>query len=158
MIISIIIQIPFRSSWGNPDIPGVVTKLAFLLGRPEDSQKQEKLQEENKKHRDIVQGDFLDTYHNLSYKAIMGNLWVSEFCDQAEFVVKTDDDMFIDLYEVRHKWLVFLVYFYNNCSGLLSNQKIPQKLSLHQGQISIVPCVEGTSNIARSKQQVVRLI
>lgn len=91
-----------RSSWGNPDIPGVVTKLAFLLGRPEDSQKQEKLQEENKKHRDMVQGDFLDTYHNLSYKAIMGNLWVSEFCDQAEFVVKTDDDMFIDLYEVYY--------------------------------------------------------
>ena len=129
-----------------------------MLGRPEDGQKQEKLREENKKHGDIVQGDFLDTYHNLSYKAIMGNLWVSQFCDQAEFVVKTDDDMFIDLYEVRHKWLVFLVYFYNNCSGLLSNQKIPQKLSLHQGQISIVPCVEGTSNITRSKQQVVRLI
>ena len=159
MIISIIIQIPFRSSWGNPDIPGVVTKLAFLLGRPEDSQKQEKLQEENKKHRDIVQGDFLDTYHNLSYKAIMGNLWVSEFCDQAEFVVKTDDDMFIDLYEVRPKWLVVSYYLtFNICSGLLSNQKIPNKLSLHQEQISIVSCVEGTSNITRSKQQVVCLI
>ena len=31
----------------------------------------------------------------------MGNLWVSEYCQQAEFVVKTDDDMFVDLYEVR---------------------------------------------------------
>ena len=130
-----------------------------MLGCPEDGQKQEKLQEENKKHRDMVQGDFLDTYHNLSYKAIMGNLWVSEFCDQAEFVVKTDDDMFIDLYEVRPKWLVISYYLtFNICSGLLSNQKIPHKLSLHQEQISIVPCVEGTSNIARSKQQVVRFI
>ena len=90
----------FRSSWGNPDIPGVVTKLVFLLGYPDDERKQEKIQEENEKHQDIVQGDFLDTYHNLSYKAIMGHLWVSEFCDHAEFVVKTDDDMFIDLYEV----------------------------------------------------------
>ena len=90
----------FRSSWGNPDIAGVVTKLVFLLGSPDDVKKQEMLQEENKKHRDIVQGDFLDTYHNLSYKAIMGHLWVSEFCVHAEFVVKTDDDMFIDLYEV----------------------------------------------------------
>ena len=93
-------MIIFRSSWGNPDIPGVVTKLVFLLGCPEDVKTQEMLEEENKKHGDIVQGDFLDTYHNLSYKAIMGNLWVSEFCDQAEFVVKTDDDVFIDLYEV----------------------------------------------------------
>ena len=82
----------------------MVTKLAFLLGRPEDEKKQEMLQEENEKHRDIVQGDFLDTYHNLSYKAIMGHLWVSEFCDQAEFVVKTDDDVFIDLYEVCPDW------------------------------------------------------
>ena len=91
----------FRTGvWGNPDIPGVVTKLVFLLGCPEDDKTQEMLEEENKKHGDIVQGDFLDTYHNLSYKAIMGHLWVSEFCDHAEFVVKTDDDMFIDLYEV----------------------------------------------------------
>ena len=47
-----------------------------------------------------MQGDFLDSYRNLSYKNIMGKLWVSQFCEQAEFVVKTDDDQFIDLYEV----------------------------------------------------------
>ena len=55
---------------------------------------------ENVQHADIVQGNFVDSYRNLSYKATMGNLWVSEFCEQAEFVVKTDDDMFIDLFEV----------------------------------------------------------
>ena len=47
-----------------------------------------------------MQGDFLDTYRNLSYKNIMGNLWVSQFCEQAQFVVKTDDDQYVDLYEV----------------------------------------------------------
>ena len=30
----------------------------------------------------------------------MGKLWVSEFCEQAEFVVKTDDDMYVDLFEM----------------------------------------------------------
>ena len=35
----------------------------------------------------------------------MGNLWVSEFCEQAEFVVKTDDDQFVDLYEVNNTGL-----------------------------------------------------
>ena len=30
----------------------------------------------------MVQGDFLDTYRNLSYKSIMGQLWASEFCEQ----------------------------------------------------------------------------
>ena len=47
---------------------------------------------------DIVQGDFLDSYRNLSYKNVMGVLWAAEFCAQAEFVVKADDDMFVDLH------------------------------------------------------------
>ena len=128
-----------------------MTKLAFLLGRPEDDKKQERLQEENSKHRDIVQGDFLDTYHNLSYKAIMGNLWVSEFCDQAEFVVKTDDDMFIDLYEVWPKCPDILTLLFN-CIGLSSDQTIPYKLTLCQEQVPIVSCVERPPNIARQKQ------
>ena len=40
----------------------------------------------------------MDTYHNLSYKSILGKLWVSKFCEQADFVVKADDDVFVDLY------------------------------------------------------------
>ena len=69
-------------------------------GATNEAGQQRRLEEESSKHGDLVQGDFLDTYHNLSYKEIMGNLWISEFCEQAEFVVKTDDDQFIDLYEV----------------------------------------------------------
>ena len=48
--------------------------------------------------QDLVQGNFLDTYYNLTYKSVMGHLWVSEFCRQAELVVKTDDDIYVDLY------------------------------------------------------------
>ena len=40
----------------------------------------------------------MDTYRNLSYKSILGKLWVSKFCEQADFVVKADDDVFVDLY------------------------------------------------------------
>ena len=47
---------------------------------------------------DIVQGDFTDSYRNLSYKNVMGALWAAEFCAQVEFVVKADDDMFVDLH------------------------------------------------------------
>ena len=53
---------------------------------------------ENEQHRDLVQGNFLDTYYNLTYKSVMGHLWVSEFCRQAELVVKADDDIYVDLY------------------------------------------------------------
>ena len=70
------------------------------IGKGEDKALQKQINKESEKHGDIIQGDFLDTYHNLSFKEVMGNLWVSEFCEQAEFVVKTDDDQFVDLYEV----------------------------------------------------------
>ena len=91
----------YRKTWGNPNMPGVSTRLVFLLGATTDAALQRRLEEESSKHGDLVQGDFLDTYHNLSYKAAMGNLWVAEFCSQAQFVVKTDDDMYVDLYEVH---------------------------------------------------------
>ena len=72
----------------------------FCTGSTLDENIQRSLEEESQEYRDLVQGDFLDNYYNLSYKAIMGNLWVAEFCSQAEFLVKTDDDMFVDMYEV----------------------------------------------------------
>lgn len=72
----------------------------FLLGKPNNKKAQDNIEKENEEHHDLVQGMFSDTYANLSYKNIMGKLWVSNFCEQAEFVVKTDDDMFVDLYEV----------------------------------------------------------
>ena len=51
------------------------------------------IEKEAKREADLVQGDFKDTYHHLAYKNVMGKLWASEFCPQAEFVVKADDDM-----------------------------------------------------------------
>ena len=89
-----------RESWGVPNMLNVVTRLVFLLGAPQDKEVQKQLEAENTAHKDLVQGQFSDTYANLSYKNIMGKLWVSEYCEQAEFVVKTDDDMYVDLYEV----------------------------------------------------------
>ena len=77
------------------------TKVVLCPGVTTDAALQRRVEEESRRHGDLVQGDFLDTYHNLSYKAIMGNLWVAEFCSQAQFVVKTDDDMYVDLYEVH---------------------------------------------------------
>ena len=83
----------------------VVTRLVFLLGAPQDREVEKHIEAENAEHKDLVQGQFSDTYANLSYKNIMGKLWVSEYCEQAEFVVKTDDDQFVDLYEVNNTGL-----------------------------------------------------
>ena len=83
-----------------------------IAGSTSDTKLQKSIEYENQKFGDIIQGDFVDTYHNLSYKAIMGNLWAAEFCEQAEFVVKADDDMFIDLYEVSRRTFKRKILFF----------------------------------------------
>ena len=68
------------------------------MGYSSDRTQQERIRNESDVHKDLVQGVFLDTYKNLTYKTVMGHMWVSKFCSQAEFVVKADDDIFLDLY------------------------------------------------------------
>ena len=42
-----------------------------------------------------------DTYHNLTLKTVMGLKWTSIFCPQARFVMKTDDDIFVNLSDLH---------------------------------------------------------
>ena len=76
-------------------------------------------------------GDFLDTYRNLSYKNVFGKLWVSNFCEQADFVVKTDDDMFVDLYATyfftRHEYM-YLINIYRLSLRILAVHLLLSKL------------------------------
>ena len=56
--------------------------------------------EEGSKYDDLLQMGFMDTYRNLTNKGIAALGWVSKFCDQAKFVLKTDDDTFVNLFEL----------------------------------------------------------
>ena len=69
-----------------------------MLGYSLEQRQQDSIRNESLVHGDIVQGNFLDSYKNLTYKTVMGHLWVSRFCRQAEFVMKADDDIYLDLY------------------------------------------------------------
>ncbi|CAN7983144.1 unnamed protein product, partial [Ixodes hexagonus] len=45
---------------------------------------------------DLVILPFLDTYRNLSYKFLGGMQWVAQNCPLVRFIVKIDDDLFIE--------------------------------------------------------------
>ncbi|XP_076314994.1 beta-1,3-galactosyltransferase 5-like [Tachypleus tridentatus] len=93
-----------RQTWGlETNLGNDSFRVVFLVGEVQKQSVQLILEEENKVNRDIIQGNFIDSYRNLSYKYVMGLKWVTYFCRQARYVLKTDDDVFIDIYQlVRH--------------------------------------------------------
>ncbi|CAL7933859.1 unnamed protein product [Xylocopa violacea] len=71
----------------------------FLLGRPKEKGAWNNISNESKEHNDLLQGDFLDSYQNLTLKHLMGLRWASSKCN-ATFLIKSDDDIVIDIFEI----------------------------------------------------------
>ncbi len=85
-----------RRSWGYErrfsDVP---VRTVFLLGSGDDVGLQAKIEEEARRHGDIVQGDFKDTYFNNTLKTMMGLRWAAEQCPTARFYFFVDDDYYV---------------------------------------------------------------
>ena len=74
-----------------------VVKLVFLLGHDTNYDNSGILEEEQQKYNDIVQFNFKDTYSNITTKALAGLKFVLDYCSHVEYVVKVDDDVFINV-------------------------------------------------------------
>ncbi len=93
-----------RDTWGSVrEHRGYMIRILFVLARPRSKGFNEQIQAENEKYKDILQGDFNDSYMTLTNKTIWGLNWVSRRCSNVRFVLKTDDDVlnvpqrFVDL-------------------------------------------------------------
>ncbi|XP_041347338.1 beta-1,3-galactosyltransferase 1-like [Gigantopelta aegis] len=88
-----------RQTWGSRKYYlNKRVEVVFILGQVADIGVMTSVREESDLHGDIVQEDFVDSYRNLTYKAVAGLKWVSTFCRQAVYVLKTDDDIFVNFY------------------------------------------------------------
>lgn len=87
-----------RKTWLEPSNrnSGFI-RYVFLLGQPRTKSEAENIFVENTLNSDIVMADFVDSYRNLTLKTIMGLQWATGVCSDAKVVVKTDDDMFINV-------------------------------------------------------------
>ncbi|KAK3869820.1 hypothetical protein Pcinc_024906 [Petrolisthes cinctipes] len=87
-----------RDTWGGATpLAASHAKLVFLLANPHDSHLLTQVVEESRAHGDILQEDFEDSYLNLTLKTVMGLKWGAQHCPKANYFMKTDDDMFINL-------------------------------------------------------------
>ncbi|XP_066299987.1 beta-1,3-galactosyltransferase 5-like [Branchiostoma lanceolatum] len=93
-----------RQTWGNvSNVFGANIKTVFAVGKPTNRAAQVALEQENRLHHDIIQGDFVDSYRNLTLKTMLCLKWAIQYCPQARYVLKADDDTFVSIFTlVKH--------------------------------------------------------
>ena len=90
-------RLAIRETWGSKiHFPNL--RLVFMMGLTNNETERGIIEFENDKFADLIQADFIDSYKNLTYKALMAMKWISQYCSKAKFFVKTDDDTIVDMY------------------------------------------------------------
>ena len=58
------------------------------------------IESELERFDDIVQADFSDIYKNIRLKAVSMLKWASTFCYTAKYVIRTDDDVYVNVRKI----------------------------------------------------------
>lgn len=62
---------------------------------------QKSIYDESDRFEDIVQGNFVEAYRNLTYKHVMGLRWAATECSIAKYIIKVDDDTVFDAFYLQ---------------------------------------------------------
>lgn len=95
-----------RASWGGQrEARGLRVQTLFLLGEPSGRQPtwgshENDLARESVAQGDILQAAFRDSYRNLTLKTLSGLSWADKHCPMARYILKTDDDVFVNVPEL----------------------------------------------------------
>ncbi|XP_005987483.1 beta-1,3-galactosyltransferase 9 [Latimeria chalumnae] len=90
-----------RNTWANiTDVNGYSIITIFALGSSESRSIQSDVIRESSSHGDIIQGIFVDSSSNLTLKTIMMMQWTVTFCPMARFVLKADEEMFVNYFSL----------------------------------------------------------
>lgn len=75
--------------------------MLFFLGKPSPQENlssiQYQIDEEDKTFGDIIQEDFEDVYKNNRLKSVAMLRWVTTYCTNTKYVIRTDDDIIINM-------------------------------------------------------------
>ena len=86
-----------RTTWASAS--GNNTKSVrhvFIIGKPRSEYEESNFAKEEKRHRDMFMIDIPDEYRHLTYKVLGALKWVKEYCQNAKYIMKVDDDTFIN--------------------------------------------------------------
>ncbi|NXW65354.1 B3GN3 acetylglucosaminyltransferase, partial [Eurystomus gularis] len=90
-----------RKAWGQErTFEGAFIRRVFLVGVAPNTRDAKKLnwllRLEQRRHRDVLQWDFKDTFFNLTLKQVLFHTWLEEHCPGVHFVFNGDDDVFVN--------------------------------------------------------------
>lgn len=94
-------RLVIRHTWANVNLyrqyADVIVRVIFVVGLSDIATNQA-MAVEAQQYGDVIQARFVDTYRNLTYKATAALRWVASYCAQAKYVLKSDDDIFINMF------------------------------------------------------------
>ena len=82
--------------WGNETLP-VKVVVNFVVAMTSNVNTNSDIELENQRYGDIIRGDFMDSYQNMTLKSLLDLTYAAEFCSEVPFLVKSDDDMLIKI-------------------------------------------------------------
>ncbi|KAF7989688.1 hypothetical protein HCN44_008362 [Aphidius gifuensis] len=85
-----------RQTWGHFGQRSDMS-VVFIIGQTNNTKLEKIINNENALYGDIISGKFYDSYSNLTLKTISTLEWTNKYCSKAKFLLKTDDDMFINV-------------------------------------------------------------
>lgn len=97
-----------RETWGSRSVfTDINMRTVFILGRSGANHNQNEIQflisNENLTYGDIVQLDFIDSFKNLTLKSIGTLRWIYQYCPQAKYIIKADDDIYVNIFLLVEK-------------------------------------------------------
>jgi hypothetical protein len=92
-----------RDTWANKSLNLFNFNLVFIIGKTNHLNKtiDKLLILEQYKYNDLIQGNFIDAYRNLSYKSLIAWKWIKDKCNHASYILKLDDDVFLNIFKLK---------------------------------------------------------
>ncbi|KAF2902559.1 hypothetical protein ILUMI_03627 [Ignelater luminosus] len=89
-------RLAVRQTWGHFAARRDIS-IAFIVGSSTNAVYNRKLKREEYMYQDIIRGKFLDSYRDSTAKAISMLKWINTYCFKATFVLKVNDNIFINI-------------------------------------------------------------
>lgn len=99
-----------RETWGGVhNFKTMYVERVFLIAETDDTIVAGMVEDERKKNDDIILCHFKDSFKSLSLKAITFLDFVNNRCSHAKYILKADDDVFVNLYSLIEKYVPQMV-------------------------------------------------